>query len=165
MTRAPLHTLPQSPRSNGEVYLWPATPDSTTRLKDRLRDAGLIPTKTRIALYNLLFARGHRHVTAEMLFEEAAQSDVSVSLATVYNTLHQFTEVGLLRPIIVDGTKSHYDTKTSDHQHFYLEDLCRLIDLPHDVSVKNLPLPPKGYVIDRIDVVVRLRPSEAGTKL
>ena len=112
-----------------------------------------------MALYSLLFAHGYRHVTAEALFEEAKQTSTPVSLATVYNTLHQFCEAGLLRPIAVDGTKSYYDTKISDHQHFYLEDRCQLLDLPNKVRISKVPSPPKGYAIDRIDVVIRLRPK------
>jgi hypothetical protein len=78
----------------------------------------------------------------------------------VSNTLHQFCQAGLLRSIAVDGTKSYYDTKIVDHQHFYLEDRCELIDLPNNVRISGVPQPPTGYVIDRIDVVVRLRPED-----
>jgi Fur family transcriptional regulator, iron response regulator len=130
------------------------------RLKDKLRAVGLLPTRTRIALYSVLFDRGHRHVSAETLFDEAKQKTIPVSLATGYNTLHQFCQAGLLRSIAVDGTKSYYDTKIVDHQHFYLEDRCELIDLPNNVRISGVPQPPTGYVIDRIDVVVRLRPED-----
>ena len=108
-------------------------------------------------LCRLLYAGKARHVTAEMLFEEAKQAEQSMSLATIYNTLRQFTEAGLLRPIATDGTKSYFDTNVTDHHHFYLEDGSRLIDIPTKVSFQKLPLPPEGYAIDRIDVVVRLR--------
>jgi Fur family transcriptional regulator, iron response regulator len=90
-----------------------------------------------------------------MLFEEARQAEQSMSLATIYNTLRQFTEAGLLRPIATDGTKSYFDTNVTDHHHFYLE--ARLIDIPIKVPFQKLPVPPEGYAIDRIDVVVRLR--------
>src|SRR5271155_2797174 len=74
-------------------------------VKAKLRDVGLRPTRQRMALGWILFAKGDRHVTAEMLYEEATRAKVPVSLATVYNTLHQFTEVGLLRQVAVDGSK------------------------------------------------------------
>ena len=142
------------------VFLRPSSVDTVERLKDKLRAVGLLPTRSRIALYSVLFDRGHRHVSAETLFDEAERKRIPVSLATVYNTLHQFCEAGLLRSIAVNGTKSYYDTKVVDHQHFYIEDRCELIDLPNNVRISGVPRPPTGYVIDRIDVVVRLRPED-----
>jgi Fur family iron response transcriptional regulator len=127
-------------------------------VKSKLRDVGLRPTRQRMALGWILFAKGDRHVTAEMLYEEATNAKVPVSLATVYNTLHQFTEVGLLRQVAVDGSKAYFDTNNSDHHHFFIEDRNDLMDIPSsDVVVGKAPTPPEGYEIDRIDVVVRLR--------
>jgi Fur family iron response transcriptional regulator len=101
---------------------------------------------------------GLRHATAEMLFEEASQAKVSVSLATIYNTLHQFTEVGFLRQVAVDASKSYFDTNNTEHHHFYIEDRHELIDIsPTNVIVGKAPVPPDGHEITRIDVVVRLR--------
>ena len=105
-----------------------------------------------------MFAGGDRHISAEMLFEEASQAKVSVSLATVYNTLHQFTEVGLLRRVAIDSSKSYFDTNNSEHHHYYLEDRHELMDIPPgDVVVGRTPAPPDGFEVARIDVVVRLR--------
>src|SRR5581483_4330848 len=95
----------------------------------RLRAAGLRPTRPRVALAGLLFAHGNRHVTAEMLHAEAAKAGVKVSLATVYNALHQFTEAGLLRQVVVDAARSYFDTNTGEHQHFFCEDDGRLVDI------------------------------------
>jgi Fur family iron response transcriptional regulator len=93
-----------------------------------------------------------------MLYEEASRAKVPVSLATVYNTLHQFTEVGLLRQVAVDGSKSYFDTNNSQHHHFFVEDRNDLLDIPAtDVLLGQTPTPPEGYEIARIDVVVRLR--------
>jgi Fur family transcriptional regulator, iron response regulator len=132
--------------------------DLASDMITRLRAAGLRPTRPRVALSALLFAKGDRHVTAEMLFEEANQAKVSVSLATVYNTLHQFTEVGLLRQVAVDGSKAYFDTNNTEHHHFYIEDRHELIDVSAtDMIVGEAPVPPDGYEIVRIDVVVRLR--------
>ena len=77
-----------------------------------LRQAGLRPTRQRLALAELLFARGNRHLSAESLHEEALLQRVPVSLATIYNTLHQFTGAGLLREVAVDGSKTYFDTNT-----------------------------------------------------
>jgi Fur family iron response transcriptional regulator len=93
-----------------------------------------------------------------MLYEEASQAKVPVSLATVYNTLNQLTDVGLLRQVSVDGTKTYFDTNVSAHQHFYLENNHELIDIPDQhVALKSTPKVPDGYEIARVDVVVRLR--------
>ncbi len=129
-------------------------------VKAKLRDVGLRPTRQRMALGWILFAKGDRHVTAEMLYEEATLAKVPVSLATVYNTLHQFTEVGLLRQVAVDGSKAYFDTNNTEHHHFFIEDRDDLMDIPAtDVLVGKTPVPPEGYEIARIDVVVRLRPE------
>jgi Fur family transcriptional regulator, iron response regulator len=141
----------------GRVFLWPSSANATGRLKAKLFAAGLLPTKPRLALCGLLFTKRDRHVTAEMLFEEAKQARIAVSLATVYNTLRQFIRAGLLRPLAIDGTKLYFDTNVSNHHHFYLEDQCQLVDMPANVRITNMPAPPKGYAIDRIDVVARLR--------
>ena len=96
---------------------------------EKLRKAGLRPTRQRLALASLLFAHGDRHVTAEGLHEEAVSAGVPVSLATVYNTMHQFTAAGLLREVTVDGTRTYFDTNTGDHHHFYCEDDGMLMDI------------------------------------
>jgi Fur family iron response transcriptional regulator len=131
-------------------------------LKERLRDVGLRPTRQRVALGWLLFGRGDRHLSAETLFEEAQRAKVPVSLATVYNTLNQFTQVGLLREIAIDGSRTYFDTNTSDHHHFFVEGEG-LVDIPaHDIAVSNLPAPPEGMEISRVEVVVRVRRSPQG---
>jgi Fur family transcriptional regulator, iron response regulator len=128
------------------------------QMRRKLREIGLRPTRTRVALGNILFGKGDRHVSAEMLFDEASQAKVPVSLATVYNTLHQFTEVGLLRQVAIDSSKSYFDTNNTEHHHYYLEDRHELMDIPPtDVAVGQVPVPPAGYEVVRIDVVVRLR--------
>jgi Fur family iron response transcriptional regulator len=126
----------------------------------RLRGAGLRPTRQRVELVGLLFGKGDRHVTAESLHDEAARFGVQVSLATVYNTLHQFTEAGLLRQVVVDAARGYFDTNTREHQHFFVEEEDQLIDIPGEkIAVAGVPAPPKGMAVDRIDVVVRVRRS------
>ena len=127
-------------------------------VKAMLRQVGLRPTRQRMALGWILFRKGDRHLTAEMLYEEATQAKVPVSLATVYNSLNQFTEVGLLREVAVDGSKTYFDTNVSDHHHFFVEGENALVDIPEaEVAVDKLPEPPDGYEVARIDVVVRLK--------
>ena len=125
---------------------------------DRLRKAGLRPTRQRLALAQLLFGTGDRHVTAESLHEEAVAAGVPVSLATVYNTMHQFTDAGLLRDVTVDGTRTYFDTNIGDHHHFYCEDDGSLVDIDGNaIEVAGVPSPPPGAKVDRVDVIVRLK--------
>ncbi len=126
---------------------------------EKLRDAKLRPTRQRLALARLLFSDGDRHVTAESLHKEALSENVRVSLATVYNTLHQFTRSGLLGQVVVDPVRSYFDTNTVHHHHFFCEETKTLDDIPcADLSLKYLPTPPKGMEINQIDVVIRTRP-------
>ena len=128
----------------------------------RLREVGLRPTRQRLALARLLLENGDRHVTAEELHGEAVASGISVSLATVYNTLHQFTEAGLLRETVVEPGRSYFDTNTADHHHFFCEATGKLHDIPaKQLSVSGLPLPPAGTEIRRIEIIVRICPGDA----
>src|SRR5690242_2298180 len=127
-------------------------------VKAMLRSVGLRPTRQRTALGWLLFGKGDRHLSAEMLYDEASRAKVPVSLATIYNTLHQFTEAGLLRQVGVDGSKAYFDTNVSEHHHFFLEDADAIVDIPNaEVMLGKMPEAPEGYEVARVDVVVRLR--------
>jgi Fur family iron response transcriptional regulator len=124
-----------------------------------LSQAGLRPTRQRLALAELLIGDGqHRHVTAESLFEAAKENGAAVSLATVYNTLRAFCEAGVLNEITVDGSKSYFDTNTHDHPHFYWESDGHLSDAPSEqLVIAQLPDAPEGAEIAAVDVVIRLR--------
>jgi Fur family iron response transcriptional regulator len=123
----------------------------------RLREANLRPTRQRIALAKMLFEGEDRHITAEILHQEALRSAVSVSLATVYNTLNQFTEAGLLREIGVDSHRCYFDTNTSDHHHFFFEKTNHLEDIKlEDMVLASIPKIPDGTLVKRVDIVIRL---------
>ncbi len=123
-----------------------------------LRMAGLRPTRQRIALAKLLFSGAHRHTSAEQLHSEAEKNGVSVSLATIYNALHQFRDAGLLREISVDATRTYFDTDTSNHHHFFVEGEERVIDIDSkSIDVVGLPPPPGGMEVAHVDIVVRVR--------
>src|SRR4051794_14335316 len=127
-----------------------------------LRDSGLRPTQQRIALARLLFSQGDRHFTAEMVYNEAAQSSLQVSLATVYNTLNMFAKLGLLREIGIDGTTTYFDTRTGDHHHFFIEGAGEIRDIPStQIRIGKMSSLPEGYEISRVDLVVRLRRRSA----
>ncbi len=126
-----------------------------------LRMAGLRPTRQRLALAELLFGGEHRHVNAEQLHSEAAQAGVQVSLATIYNSLHQFRQAGLLREISVDASRSYFDTDTTDHHHFYIEDDQTIQDIPSDsIKISGLPNAPEGMVVSHVDVIVRVKKAK-----
>lgn len=128
-----------------------------SHILERLRAAGLRPTRQRLALAKLLFDEKDWHVTAERLHGEALAADIRVSLATVYNTLHQFTEAGLLREIAVDASCSYFDTNVSEHHHFFHEGSGHLEDIAGNrITVTDLPTPPDGTAVTRVDVVVRI---------
>ncbi len=130
-------------------------------ISDKLRNAGLRPTRQRLALAELLFGRGDRHVTAEELHDEACRRGIAVSLATVYNTLHQFTAQGLLREVAVEGATAYFDTNTSNHYHFLNADNGELIDIDNkDLRVEGLPTPPAGMKITRVDVLVHIEKDD-----
>ncbi len=129
----------------------------TVDIADKLRNARLRPTRQRLSLAKRLFCGHDRHFTAEELHAEAASDDVSVSLATVYNTLHQFTQAGLLREVAAAGHKSYFDTNTSNHHHFFIESEGRLVDIPGGLmTVMGLPEAPEGKKIGGVDIIVRL---------
>lgn len=136
--------------------------DANLEIETRLRHCGLRPTRQRIALADLLFAKGDRHLTVEELHEEASAAGVPVSLATVYNTLHQFTEAGMIRVLAVESSKTYFDTNISDHHHFFVEGRNEVLDLPvNNLSIDNLPDAPDGMEIAHVDVIIRLREKKA----
>jgi Fur family iron response transcriptional regulator len=142
---------------NDALHMHTHRPPSRPEIRSMLRKSGLRPTRQRMALAELLFARGNRHISAENLYEEATVARVPVSLATIYNALHQFTDAGLLREVAVDGSKTYFDTNTGEHHHFFVEDDNEVIDIPDEIEMGAAPEPPPSYEITRIDVVVRLR--------
>ena len=130
-------------------------------VRSLLTRSGIRPTRQRIALATLLFARGNRHVTAETLLAEARGARVQASYATIYNVLKCFADAGLVRCLAVEGHPMIFDTNTSPHHHFFYEDTAKISDLSFgDVGITGLPQPPEGYEIVKVDVVVRLRPKK-----
>ncbi len=138
---------------------------TNSKAAEHLRSVNLRPTRQRLALAGLLFGQGDQHVTAESLYDKAQTSGIKVSLATVYNALHQFTAAGLLRQVIVDSSRSYFDTKIENHHHFYFEDTGEIADIPGDwdgnriaaIAPANFPA---GMELSRVDIVVRLRRAE-----
>ena len=140
----------------------PAAQDQKAQLSKRLRAAGLRVTEPRLALARLLFTDGNHHVTAETLHKQVQAAGLSISLATIYNSLHQFMEAGFLRQIVVDANHSYFDTNISPHHHFFITDENRLIDIPaDDITITNLPAIPDGLEMKRVDVIIRVNNAPA----
>ena len=125
-------------------------------VREKLRAADLRPTRQRVSIASLLFVAGERHVTAEQVFAEAQALKMPLSRATVYNTLHQFADAGLVREIALYGAKVWYDTKTGSHCHYYDEDRSVLFDMESDVTRQLKIEAPKGKRIVGVDVIVRI---------
>ena len=131
-----------------------------SQIIESLRSAGLRPTRQRLALTKLLFDGKYRHVTAEMLHGEALAAGVSVSLATVYNSLHQLNKAGLLREIVVEVGRSYFDTNILPHHHIFNEDTRELTDIAaNQIHLTGLPEIADGQEINRIDVILRVNNS------
>jgi Fur family iron response transcriptional regulator len=127
----------------------------------RLKECGLRPTRQRLALAQRMLENGPRHMTAEELFQEVRSAGIKVSLATIYNTLHQFTAAGLITEVVVGSGQNYFDTNASSHYHYYDKRTGEIIDVPPEaIQFTRLPEPPPGKVIDRIDVVVRIRNAD-----
>ena len=123
----------------------------------KIEESGIIPTKQRRVLAKILFEKGNRHISAENLFDEVKREDRKISMATIYNTLKQFTNLGLIREIVVDKNKSLYDTNNKPHYHLYIEDEGKVHDIPADNINLNLPSVPACLNLHNIDVIVRVR--------
>ena len=129
-----------------------------SRALKKLKSAGLRPTRQRLSLARLLFEVNNRHVTAEQLHNEAIETGIKVSLATVYNTLHQFTQAKLLREVVVESGRAHFDTNVLEHHHIFNRDTGILCDIPKDtLSVINMPETPEGTEIERMELIVRVK--------
>lgn len=138
---------------------------SPAQVQSILKETGLRPTRQRLTIGRLLFREGHRHVTADSLHQEAIGNGAALSLATVYNALAQFAQVGLIRKVSLNGERSYFDTNACDHHHFYVDAEDRIIDIPSDeIRFDRLPSPPDGYEIINVDVVIRLSRAESKAK-
>ena len=131
------------------------------RLVQRLRAAGLRPTKQRLAIAGLLLDGRHRHVSADSLAREIRDAGMQMAGGTVYNTLNQFTEAGLLRRVTIHNEHSVFDTNTEHHHHFYDAERDQLIDIPADaVTLASLPGAPDGHAIRSVDVLIHISPRD-----
>ncbi len=123
----------------------------------KLKDNSIRPTRQRMILAKLLFEKGKRHVSAEGLYLEVRREDRKISLATVYNTLKQFTKLGIIKEIVVDKNKSLYCNDNKSHYHLYIEDEGKVVDIPTKNINLNMPYIPACLSLHNVDVIVRVR--------
>ena len=117
----------------------------------------LRPTKQRVLIGNFLFDGIDKHVTAESLFKKLSNEKHGVSLATVYNTLHEFCKKELLNKITIDTDKVYFDTNTSSHHHFFSDKEKILLDIKsQDVKISSMPEAPKGKKIKKVELIIHL---------
>ena len=123
----------------------------------KIESSGIRPTKQRRVLAKILFEKGNRHVSADELFHDVKKEDRKISMATVYNTLKQFTSLGLVREVVVDQNKSLYCTNHKSHYHLYIEDEGKIVDIPTENINLNISSIPACLQLHNIDVIVRIR--------
>ena len=124
---------------------------------NKLEKNGIRATKQRRVLAKLIFDKGKRHISAENLFDEVKKDERKISMATIYNTLKQFTSLGLIREIVVDQNKSLYCNNNQSHYHLYIEDEGKVIDIPTRNIDLDIPSIPACLKLHDIDVIVRIR--------
>jgi len=124
---------------------------------NKLEKKGIRATKQRRILARLIFDKEKRHISAENLFDEVKKEERKISMATVYNTLKQFTSIGLIKEIVVDQNKSLYCNNNQSHYHLYIEDEAKVIDIPTKNIDLNIPSIPACLQLHNIDVIVRIR--------
>ena len=123
----------------------------------KIESSGIRPTKQRRVLAKILFEKGNRHLSADELFHDVKKEDRKISMATVYNTLKQFTSLGLVREVVVDQNKSLYCTNHKSHYHLYIEDEGKIVDIPTKNIDLNIPSIPACLQLHNIDIIVRIR--------
>ena len=139
--------------------------DSYSIAIKKIEKSGIRPTKQRRILARILFEKGNRHISAENLYDEVKKEDRKISMATIYNTLKQFSSFGLLKEIVVDQNKSMYCNNKEPHYHLYVEDEAKIIDIPNsNIDLSNIPEIPACLNLHNIDIIVRIRTLKESSK-
>ncbi len=132
-----------------------------SRIARVLRQHGAKPTSQRMALAEILFSHP-QHVCAEDLLDRARDDGMTISKATIYNTLNLFVQCGLLREINVDANCRYYDSTITPHHHFFNVDNGELVDIPRSsVRLAELPDLPPGTEPAGVELVVKVRQRRA----
>jgi Fur family iron response transcriptional regulator len=126
---------------------------------DKLREAGLRPTRQRVKICKLLYNRETTfHFTINDLVKKISEEvDEKISLATVYNTVHALKTKGYLKEISINTDRSYFDTNISHHHHFFDKSTEELIDLSdEDVEKIQIKKSLLGKKISSVEVLVKV---------
>ena len=126
---------------------------------EKLRNSGLRPTKQRLQICEVLFNTNKTfHFTINDLSEKIKkQTSKKISLATLYNKVHEFEKKGYLKQIPINSSQTYFDTNVTEHHHFYDLKEEKLIDLKNsDVGPINILKKINGKKIKSVEVLVKL---------
>ena len=121
------------------------------------RDLNVTPTKQRLDLARLIFAK-KQHFTAADLISLADKNGLNISMATVYNTLSLLEDKGMLKTINIDNELKFYDTNLENHHHLYNTTMSTLTDIAHDrVTFAELPELPNTLEIESTELLIKVK--------
>ncbi|CAB1129285.1 Fur family transcriptional regulator [Candidatus Hydrogenisulfobacillus filiaventi] len=118
--------------------------------RDHLKAGGMRATPQRLAVLEAL--EGLSHPTAEEVFQAVTRQYPTISLATVYNTLAQLEERGLVRTVNAAGLR-RFDLRTEPHFHLSCVRCHRLTDVEGPVGGAPPAPPAPGWIIDRWELI------------
>ena len=126
-------------------------------IRDKIQESGLRLTLQRIEIAKILFSGPPKHFTANHIYKIVEKKKLNISLATIYNTLRDFSDKKLINEIIFEPSRNWYDTCLEDHHHFFNSKTQKLIDInKNDISLKSYPKPPDGYKIRKYNIVIEI---------
>ena len=127
---------------------------------ERLSKAGIPPTRQRLAIAEVLFARPV-HLSADQILARVREHMPEVSRATVYNTLKLFREKNMVRELVIDPERVFYDSNTEPHYHLFDVRTGELSDVSaEELQVVGTPVLPAGLELEEVDVIIRVRSRE-----
>ena len=117
-------------------------------LISQLKEKGLRITPQRLAIIDALVENRRAHPGATMIFTEARKKAKRVSLSTVYATLREFSENGLIKSLEFDRMENRYDGNLSDHINLICRRCGAIIDYRIPVTLEPKDIARKaGFVV------------------
>ena len=127
------------------------------KLLNILKNSPLKLTHQRKSLLRIIFGDGNAHYTVDDVYKKAKKKKIKISLATVYNNLNAFKDLGILKVLTTSSDTIFYDTNTIDHHHFFCKKTGKLIDInSSEVVISKLPKIPSGRTLDSVNVILDL---------
>jgi methylated-DNA-[protein]-cysteine S-methyltransferase len=115
-----------------------------------LRARGLRSTPQRRAILGVFRGGRSEHLSADEVYAEASQTLPDLSRGTVYATLAEFSEVGLLSAYGAPEPV-RYETNTAHHPHFRCRLCLRVFDLASGLPEPGQITEP-GFTVERVDL-------------